>query len=243
MMSKTFAVLLFIAFFIVSAQAHAQENEVSFSLGGTFTPGSSTSQIANPAFCTIANPHCFVFFDRSHISSQVSFEGVYARRFMQTQVASFYFELPIVGVPSRTLSSSLSTFPPFGTFPSFETTVSRSDFSSVFITPSFRAKFLPEAVVSPFASIGEGLARFTIHSQSVVLNAAGGPAFRSTDSFTTNNLAFQFGGGLDFKTPVRNLGFRLEVRDFLTNRPRRFDFGSSDRRNNIFAGAGVVFHF
>jgi hypothetical protein len=234
-MSKTVAVIVFISLLMLSGRTLAQDNEVSVSLGGSFTPGSTTSQFENSTSCTITNPNCESFADRFHINSQISFEGVYARRFMQAKVASLYFELPVLGVPSRHAESSASTVPLFGT------TVSRTDLSSIFITPSLRAKFVPNAIVSPFASIGEGLGRFASHTE-FALSTPTGPIMRGSQTNSSNKFAFQFGGGLDFKTPIRNLGFRLEVRDFMVGRSG-LDFGPDDHHHNIFAGAGVVFHF
>ena len=235
-MSKTVAVIFFISLVIFSARASAQENEVSLSLGGTFTPGSHTFQEFFPAFCTFTNPNCISIVDRNHINSQISYEGVFARRVIQTRVASFHVELPVLGIPSRTLGSSAFIIPGFGA------ASTRRDFSSVFITPSFRAKFLPDAIVSPFASVGVGIAHFTAHTSGLVFHTDGTSATINNRDISNTTLAEQFGVGLDFKTPIRYLGFRLEVRDFLAERPR-LDFGPDDHHNNIFAGAGVVFHF
>lgn len=235
-MSKMVVAVLLISLLILSTQASAQNNEIGFSLGGTFTPGANSTQVFHPAVCTAGDPSCLSFAERFHINSQISYQGIYARRLVQTRVASFYFELPVVGVPSRTLDSTVVTVPGFGS------TFSRSDFSSVFITPSFRAKFLPDAVVSPFASIGEGIAHFTTRTRFTAFDSSGVPVISSTGNTIHNTLAHQFGVGLDFKTPLPKLGFRLEVRDFLTGQPAS-DFGSANHHNNVFAGAGLVFHF
>src|SRR5947209_12489175 len=74
------------------------------------------------------------------------------------------------------------------------------DFSSVFFTPSIRAQFAPEARISPFLSGGLGLARFS-----------------GSGSDTT--WAFQFGGGVDVKTPLPHLAIRVEAHDFITGKP------------------------
>ena len=112
-MAKTVVVVLFISCLILSTQASAQENEVSLSLGATFTPGSHTSVGFLPVACPINNPSCGAFVERFHVSTQISYQGLYARRFLQRQVASLYAELPVVGVPSRTLNSTTENL--FGT--------------------------------------------------------------------------------------------------------------------------------
>src|ERR1051326_1965015 len=76
-----------------------------------------------------------------------------------------------------------------------------SPFSTFFFTPSLRLKFAPSSRVSPFVSAGGGLGTF------------------SAGSGLDKHGAFQVGGGLDFKTPLRYLAFRIEARDFVTGSP------------------------
>src|SRR6185437_12931450 len=73
-----------------------------------------------------------------------------------------------------------------------------SDFSSFFFTPSAHLTFVPGSRVSPFASIGGGAAQVG----AVPLRGLAG--------------VLQFGGGVDFRTPLRVLVSRLEERDFIT---------------------------
>ncbi len=102
-----------------------------------------------------------------------------------------------------------------------------SGFSSVFFTPSVKLKLLPGSGISPFFSAGGGLAHF------------------KENSFSDNRGAFQLGGGLDIKTRLPLLGFRIEARDFITGRPSvpSFDSISSDRLHSIFVGGGITLHF
>lgn len=101
--------------------------------------------------------------------------------------------------------------------------------SSLFFTPSAKFKLLPAARISPFAVVGGGLAHFR--------------------SFGTDNNtgAFEFGGGVDFKTPLPRLGFRAEVRDFFSgtsivqSSPGVIPLTS--HQHNVFAGGGLVLHF
>jgi opacity protein-like surface antigen len=98
------------------------------------------------------------------------------------------------------------------------------DFSTFFFTPSLRLKFLPSSGVSPFVSAGGGLGRF------------------KEGSTTDNHGAFQVGGGLDFKTRLPLLGFRIEARDFVTGAPS-FSTLTNNHLNNLFVGGGIVFRF
>jgi hypothetical protein len=102
-----------------------------------------------------------------------------------------------------------------------------ADFSSFYFTPSIKLKFLPGSGISPFASFGGGIAHF------------------NESSISDNRGAFQVGGGLDFKTRLPLLGFRLEVRDFITGRPETPSFTnvSIDHLHSIFAGGGITLHF
>jgi hypothetical protein len=93
-------------------------------------------------------------------------------------------------------------------------------------------KFAPGFPVSPFVSIGGGWAHYNLSGPSM------------------NKGALQFGGGVDIKTGIPLLGFRAEVRDFVTDQP---DFGivsiqtvgspSLGRRHSVLAGGGIVLRF
>jgi len=98
------------------------------------------------------------------------------------------------------------------------------DFSTFFFTPSLRLKFLPSSGVSPFVSAGGGLGRFKQGSTS------------------DNHGAFQVGGGVDFKTHLPLLGFRIETRDFVAG-PPSFSSLTNGHLNNLFVGGGIVLHF
>jgi len=98
--------------------------------------------------------------------------------------------------------------------------------STLFITPALKIKILPIAPISPWASVGGGWARY------------------SASNVTNNKGAVQYGGGIDFKTGLPLLGFRAEVRDFVTGDP---NFGvttsSGLHHHNILAGGGLVLNF
>lgn len=53
------------------------------------------------------------------------------------------------------------------------------------------------------------------------------------------------GGGLDFKTRLPLLGFRIEARDFITGRSDIPSFSTitSNHVHSLFAGGGVTLHF
>jgi hypothetical protein len=102
-----------------------------------------------------------------------------------------------------------------------------SEFSTIFFTPSAQFKFLPGSWISPFASAGGGFGHFRTRSSSASTGA------------------IQLGGGVDFRTPLRVLAVRTELRDFITGRPNMVAFNgfTSNHFQHMFAGAGVVVKF
>ncbi len=108
-----------------------------------------------------------------------------------------------------------------------DTALFNPDFSSFYFTPSLKFKLAPDSGISPFISAGGGFAHF------------------KENSISDNRGAFQVGGGVDFKTRLPLLGFRFEVRDFITGRPGTPSFSnvSSDHLQSIFVGGGVTLHF
>jgi hypothetical protein len=151
-------------------------------------------------------------------NTAISYEGAYAYRLMDFKAASLHVELPLLGIPTRRIDNPLSV---------------RISQSSIFLTPSLKLKLFPSGGISPFASVGVGFAHF------------GGSSIGNSLNNTT--AAGQIGGGLDFKTGIPFLGFRAEVRDFITGRPKLeqvFSLNSdSNHQHNVFIGGGVVLHF
>jgi len=101
-----------------------------------------------------------------------------------------------------------------------------NDFSSLFFTPSLRVQFAPSASISPFVSGGAGFGHFS--------------GFGSDTQWAT-----QFGGGLDFKTHLPHLGFRVEVRDIINGRPSIGALSNitDGHLQHIYTGGGVVIKF
>ena len=230
--------LLFFSFALIctSVKALGQANEVSFSIGAVSTSDqNATSRVLGFA-CPVSNPDCGLFSTRLRSDTALGFEGTYARRLARAGVASFYAELPLVGIPGHDVNAQVS--PPPGVTIAGNTTFSSS---SILFTPSARVKFFDSSAVSPFASVGGGLA----HSSTDTQDAGG------LFSFASNTGALQFGGGIDFGKRSSRLGFRAEVRDFY--------FGSGaqasspalgvqtsldpERLHHLFAGGGMVVRF
>jgi hypothetical protein len=158
------------------------------------------------------------------VDHQVFLEGTLGLQLLNAKIASLHLELPVAGIPSQTLHLSTA---PSAVF---------AHMSSVYVTPGFRLKLAPGSPISPFVALGGGWAHYSLGTGA------------------TNKGALQYGGGLDFKTGIPYLGFRGEVRDFVTGDPNFglvpragvFTVSSSQsglHRHNILAGGGVVLRF
>jgi hypothetical protein len=149
----------------------------------------------------------------------VFFEGALGVRVLNAHAVSLHIELPIAATPSAKLTEPI-------------TSTTLDHISTLFITPALRMKFAPGAPVSPWVSVGGGWARYSLKDASL----------------TQNKAALQYGGGLDFKTGISALGFRAEVRDFVTGDPdfnlgSLFSTKSGLHHHNILAGGGIVLRF
>lgn len=196
---------LFLVSLLVPIGSHAQKTEVAVTVGAAVSPdGKGPVLCLNPAVC----PTTPTTTGSVPLGAGVSWQTSFAYRLASLKAAALYFELPLAGSPSRTGPAT------FG------------GFSSVFFTPSAHVKFLPGNSVSPFASVGGGVAHFS-----------------SIDS-SGNAGALQVGGGVDFRTPLRALGIRAEVRDFITGHASVAPLGSfTSHVQHIFAGGGIVLNF
>lgn len=165
------------------------------------------------------------FLNNVKADDHVIFEGALALQLLNARLASLHLELPIAGIPSQTLHLSTSPATVF------------DHMSTTFVTPGFRVKLIPGAPIAPFGSLGGGWAHYSLAHGS---NSKG---------------AIQYGGGLDLRTGIPHLGFRGEVRDFVSGDPNFSLSGvtpggltastthSGLHRHNILAGGGVVFRF
>lgn len=201
---KRFSILVLLC---ISTAALAQKADAAFVVGGSFvsdTSGTVTLGGVLPTPTNIKTDHHFFL------------EGEFGVRLLNAHVAALYVELPVAGIPSTTITETISGTP-------------LDHLSSIFITPGVRVKILPASPISPWASIGGGWAHYSLKDSGL----------------TQNKPALSYGGGLDFKTGLPLLAFRAEVRDFLTGNPN-FDpafFSTTGKHHNILAGGGIVLRF
>lgn len=205
-MQRAILVVLFVL--LTPVLLRAQKTEVAVTVGATLSPDAKGFITCGEAiFCPIP-PNTIGSLS---ISPGVSWQASFARRVAHFKAAGLYIELPVVGSALRTT----------------ETGFLAPEFTSIFFTPSAQIKLLPNAAISPFASVGGGLAHFQD------ANSSG------------NTGALQVGGGLDVKTPWRLIALRAEARDFIAGRPGNLAFAgfTSNHFQHIFTGGGVVLKF
>ena|ERR1700761_907021 len=162
--------------------------------------------------------------DTLKTNNHLFLEGALGVRLVNARLISLHLDVPFAGIPSQKIT--LASDP--------STVVDH--LSTLFITPGLKLKVLPGAPISPWVAAGGGWARF------------------STDSgFRTNDGVVEYGGGLDFKSGLPILGFRAEIRDFVTGDPNfgissiassgNLNGNSSFHHHNLMAGGGIVLRF
>jgi len=115
----------------------AAQNEIGVLAGGMFTSEAPPQSIACPIGGTCPPP-------RATNSNRIAYEGVFAHRLVNFHLAGIHLELPVVGVPTRSLVAAGL----------------RQDFSTLYVTPGLRLQVgLP--FLSPFVAAGGGLAHYS----------------------------------------------------------------------------------
>lgn len=159
-----------------------------------------------------------------HSGKGISFGGEYTRRFLMTPVYSLSGEVVAIYNPDEDLNAG-----------SFGNAVVPTDYKQLFVTPAARLNLFPDTAVSPWVSLGGGVAHF---SQSNMLDYGGTNPGKSTTSGV-----LQGGVGLDVRL-VGSVYIRGEARDFWSGEP---DFPlaptGKTRQHNFFVGGGVFWRF
>src|SRR5262245_26757184 len=150
-------------------------------------------------------------------SQDVSLQIDYSFQWRTSRLGAFYIELPLAGVnnSSDVVGAAI---------------ISAND-GIFFFTPGVRLKSWLGARVSPYVSVGGGMAVSTRNRDIV------GTSIISNHSSKLHP-AFAAGGGVDFRMS-RLLSLRGEVRDYVTA-PR---LGGVSGRNHVLAQMGIGFHF
>lgn len=120
---------------LIPISGFSQSTDFAVSVGDIFSSGGAPITGFD---CATSNPCNF-----GPVNSGLALEGDLAHRLINFHLASLHLELPVIGIPKRT--------------------VAPGSFSSVYFTPGLRMKFsLP--LLSPFLSFGGGVAHFSTSS-------------------------------------------------------------------------------
>ena len=199
----------------VPAVGQNEKNEITGSIGRIFISDQGIHGPDAPA----VNP-----FVRS--GKGLTFEIGYARILRTEQIFSLSLEVPAVFNVDEDLGSGGNVVP--------------TGYQQIFITPAARLNLLPSTRVSPWVSLGGGVAHFSENKNLIYYGTnPGGPS---------TSAVLQGGFGLDValrKTGrVRRLSLRGEVRDFWSGTPNLpLAATGKTRQHNYFVGGGVIWHF
>jgi hypothetical protein len=157
----------------------------------------------------------FSFYPGTDTGTGFVVEGSYGRRLFHVPTISMFVELPVTA--AFDLDSALPS------------AFSEGQYSSLFITPGLKLKFVPELPISPFFTAGFGWARFRREATATI------------PEVITNTSVAQFGAGVDIKiAPV--VGLRFQARDYFSGE-LGFNNATEDRQHNLTAMGGLYFRF
>jgi hypothetical protein len=151
------------------------------------------------------------FYPQDDVGAGFVFEGSYARRLFHVPTLSMFLEVPVTSAPN--LESPLPT----------------GHYSSLFIAPGLKLKFVPEFFISPFFTVGYGWAHFRQKPNGIVPER------------TADTDVVQFGAGVDIKL-APFIGLRFQARDYFSGE-LGFNNATLDRQQNLTTMGGVVFRF
>ena len=201
----------------------AQNNEVSFSIGPTFTTDQKLQVNTALPGCQVLGCTALSTFSGS---TSVAFALGYARRITSIGPVALYVEFPVLRQPNHDLNVTTNNRS-IGISGTGRT-------AAFFFTPSARIQFLPKGRISPWITAGYGFAHLS----------------QDFSSSKHTKGAAQFGGGIDVRT-LPHLAVRGELRDFWTggmlqSGPVATLTGSTALTSHIqhmYAGGGVVLKF
>lgn len=136
----------------------------------------------------------------------------------------------LIGVPGVALYVEVPFLAGFNNLRTIATLENGQNYSSIFVTPGVKVKFVPGFFISPYLAGGIGVAHF---------NA-------SNSGGSETDFAADIGGGLDIKV-FPHVSLRGEVRDFITDTPGLGALNLLEnftgKTNNVVASGGIVLRF
>jgi opacity protein-like surface antigen len=136
----------------------------------------------------------------------------------------------LVGVPGVSVYVEVPFLAGFNNLRTVGSLFNGQNYSSFFVTPGVKVKFVPGFFISPYLAGGIGVAHFSA----------------SNSGNSENDFAADVGGGLDIKI-LPHVSLRGEVRDFITDTPGLGVIGLlqnfTGKTNNVVASGGIVLRF
>jgi hypothetical protein len=204
-------VLLLSGASLCSAQ-NEKKQELAVTVGRTFI---SDQTVPNTSF----------FDNTVHSGKGLSFNFSYAHVLQRYGWGSLWVDIPLLWNTDVDLNYGQAVVP--------------VDYSSIFLTPAARVRFLEGLAFEPWVSFGGGLGHF-VASKDLIFNGGPNTGHRSKTTGVLN-------GAVGFDVPLgrklQNMIFRFEARDNWSGvAPINVDTGKT-RQHNLYVGGGVVFAF
>lgn len=201
--------LLSVTSFLCAAQE--KKHEIAVTVGRTFI---SDQTVPNTSF----------FDNTVHSGNGLSFNFSYARALQNFRWGSLGIEIPFLWNPDEDLNYGINVVP--------------ADYSSLFLTPAARVRFLEGLAFEPWVSFGGGVGRFVASKDLEFGRTNPGPRIK-----TTGVLSGAVGFDVPLGPKLRNVIFRFEARDNWSGVPPiNVDTGKT-RQHNFYVGGGAVFAF
>ena len=205
------AALLILCAVSFCAAQDEEKNEIAVSVGRTFI---SDQTVPGTSF----------FNNTVHSGKGLSFDFNYARVLRNYKWGSLSVEVPFLWNPDEDLNYGQNVIP--------------VQYSSMFLTPAARVRFLEAFAFHPWVSLGGGVGHFVASKQLVFYGTNTGHRIKTTG-------VLDAAVGFDVPLPQRfhYLLFRFEARDNWSGVPPiNVDTGKT-RQHNFYVGGGVVVRF
>jgi hypothetical protein len=178
MARQRFGIAVLIVMAGLVANAAAQKNEVSASVGRIFVSDQGVLG-ANPS-----NPNI-------HFGNGLTYEGNYARRVFNIGLLDVHVEVPFLFTPTMRLNFAQNIVP--------------KSYRSYFVTPSARVNLFPTTGFSPWVSIGGGFGKLDASSQLEFGGTNPGSTGKTTGVFQAGfGLDVRILGSLKLRGEVRD---------------------------------------
>ena len=202
------AALLALVAVSISAAQDEKKNEVAGTVGRTFL---SDQGVPGTSFTVRSG-------------KGLSFDISYARVLRRYKWGTLSAEVPFLWNPDEDLNYGLNQVP--------------MDYSSMFLTPGARLRFLEGLGFQPWVSFGGGVGRFVASKQMVFFGPNTGHRIK-----TTSVLDGAVGLDIPLGHRFQNAIFRFEARDNWSGVPPINVNTGKTRQHNLYVGGGVMFKF